>query len=123
MNVLDFLGRLFIAVIFFMAGVNKVSGYESTQAYMTKFGVPGELLPLVIALEIVGPILLVVGWQTRLAALGLAIFSLLAAFLFHNDFANQMQAIMFMKNLAISGGLLILAAHGPGNWSMDRRRR
>ena len=115
-------GRILLALIFLMAGLNKIGGYAGTQAYMESAGVPGALLPLVILLEVGGALALIVGWQTRLAAWALAGFTLLAGLLFHNDFGNQMQLIMFMKNLAITGGLLILAANGAGAFSLDARR-
>ena len=89
---------------------------------MESAGVPGALLPLVILVEVGGALALIVGWQTRIAAWALAGFTLLAGLLFHNDFGNQIQLIMFMKNLAITGGLLILAANGAGAFSLDARR-
>jgi len=119
----DLVGRLFLAAIFFMAGLNKISGYAGTQGYMESQGVPGMLLPAVIAVEIIAPILLVIGWQTRYAALALAGFTLLAGFLFHFNFADQMQSIMFMKNIAIAGGLLAVCAHGAGALSLDAKTR
>ncbi len=115
-------GRILLALIFLMAGLNKIGGYAGTQAYMESAGVPGALLPLVILVEVGGALALIIGWQTRLAAWALAGFTLLAGLLFHNDFGNQMQLIMFMKNLAITGGLLILAANGAGAFSLDARR-
>ncbi len=115
------LGRLFIAAIFINAGISKISGYAGTQAYMESQGVPGALLPLVILVEVVGGLAVVAGWQTRIAAFLLTGFTLLSALLFHLDFANQMQAIMFMKNVAIAGGLLFLVAHGAGAYSIDNR--
>lgn len=115
------LGRLFIAAIFINAGISKISGYAGTQAYMESQGVHGALLPLVILVEVVGGLAVVAGWQTRIAAFLLAGFTLLSALLFHLDFANQMQAIMFMKNVAIAGGLLFLVAHGAGAYSIDNR--
>ena len=114
-------GRLLIAMIFFMAGVNKVFSYEGTQGYMEAMGVPGALLPLVIVTEVVFGLAVIVGYQTRLAAFGLAGFSILSAILFHGDFSDQMQMIMFMKNLAIAGGLMILVANGAGAFSLDNR--
>ncbi len=83
-------------------------------------GVPGALLPVVIALEVLGAIALIVGYRTRIVALLMAAFTLLAAFLFHRA-PDQMQQILFLKNLAIAGGLLILAARGAGLWSLDAR--
>ncbi len=115
-------GRILLALIFLMAGLNKIGGYAGTQGYMESHGVPGALLPLVILVEVGGALALIVGWQTRIAAWALAGFTLLAALLFHNDFGNQMQLIMFMKNLAITGGLLVVAANGAGAFSLDARR-
>ncbi len=115
-------GRILLASIFLIAGLNKIGGYAGTQGYMESVGVPGGLLPLVILLEVGGALALIVGWQTRIAAWALAGFTLLAAILFHNDFGNQMQMIMFLKNLSITGGLLIVAANGAGAFSLDARR-
>ena len=114
-------GRLLIALIFFISGINKISGYEGTQGYMEAMGVPGGLLPLVIVTEIVLGLAVFVGYRTRLAAFGLAGFTLLSGILFHANFDDQMQMIMFMKNLAITGGFLLLVAHGAGAWSLDNR--
>ena len=113
--------RFLLAFIFLMAGVSKIGQYAGTQAYMASVGVPGSLLPLVIALEIGGALALIAGFKARWAALALALFSVVSAVLFHLDFGDQMQSIMFMKNLAIAGGLLVLAAAGPGVWSLDNR--
>ena len=116
-------GRIFIAAIFLIAGIGKLgAGYAGTQGYMESMGVPGMLLPLVIALEIGGAILVIAGLWTRLAALALAGFTVVSAVLFHADFSDQMQMIMFMKNFAIAGGFLFLAANGAGAWSIDARR-
>ena len=84
-------------------------------------GVPGALLPLVILLEVGGAIAIIVGWQTRITAFLLAGFTLLAGLIFHSNFADQMQMIMFMKNVAIAGGFLVLVAHGAGALSVDNR--
>ena len=102
-------GRILLAHIFLMAGLTKITGYAGTQQYMEAMGIPGGLLPLVILLEIGGALALIVGWQQRWAALALAGFSVIAAAVFHTNFGDQMQMIMFMKNLAIAGGLLVLA--------------
>lgn len=118
-----FAGRLLMGQIFLLAGISKITQYAGTQGYMEAFGLPGALLPLVILLEIGGGLALIVGWQTRWTAWALAGFSLVAAAIFHNNFADQMQMIMFMKNLAIAGGLLFVAAHGAGAFSIDGRRR
>ncbi|HZZ92153.1 MAG TPA: DoxX family protein [Usitatibacter sp.] len=120
-NGAELAGRILLAVIFLMSGLSKIGGYTATAAYMASQGVPGALLPLVILTEVRGAAAIIVGWHTRIAALLLAGFSLLAALLFHNDFANQAQMINFMKNVSIAGGFLLLVAHGAGRWSLDRR--
>jgi putative oxidoreductase len=112
-------GRLLISIIFLMAGISKITGYAGTQAYMESAGVPGMLLPLVIGLEILGAVALMIGYRTRLAALLLAGFTVVSALLFHNMFVDSSQTIMFMKNLAIAGGLLLLVANGPGLVSVE----
>ena len=117
----QFVARLFLAQIFLLSGIFKIGGYAGTQGYMEAMGVPGMLLPLVIALEIGGGLAIVAGWQTRLVSIALAAFTLAAAAIFHNNLADQMQMIMFMKNIAIAGGLLLLAAHGAGGYSWDNR--
>ena len=118
----DLCARILLVTMFLLAGVQKIGGYDGTAAYMASQGVPGMLLPLVIALEIAAPIAILLGWQTRLAALALAVFTLAAAVLFHADFSNQMQSIMFMKNTSIAGGLLLLAVNGAGALSLDAWR-
>lgn len=114
-------GRVLIAIMFVMSGLGKISGYAGTQGYMESVGVPGILLPLVIVLEVIGGIAIIVGWQTRLTALALAGFCVISAILFHANFADQIQMIMFMKNIAIAGGFLFLVANGPGAYSLDNR--
>lgn len=114
--------RVMLAAVFIMAGFSKIgAGYAGTQAYMASVGLPGLLLPAVIALEILGGIAILIGFQTRFAALLLAAFTLLAAALFHSDFSQQMQLILFMKNIGLSGGFLLLAAQGPGDWALNPR--
>jgi len=119
----EFTGRVLIALIFVIAGLGKITGYDGTQAYMQAMGVPGSLLPLVILLEIGGGLAVIAGWQTRIAAFLLAGFSLLSAILFHRQLGDQIQFIMFMKNVAIAGGLLFLVANGAGAFSLDNRAR
>ena len=121
-DVSGLVGRSLLAVIFVASGFSKIAGYAGTAAYMQSQGVPGALLPLVIVTELGGGILIVLGLWTRLAALALAGFTILAAALFHANFGDQMQQIMFMKNLAIAGGFLYLVAHGAGGLSLDARR-
>lgn len=122
-NVSSISGRVLLSAIFISAGFSKLgAGYEGTQAYMSAMGVSGSLLPLVIATEILAGIALLVGLGTRIAAVLLAGFTLLAAVLFHFDFSDQMQSILFMKNLAISGGLLTVFTYGAGELSIDHLR-
>ncbi|GJL76757.1 MAG: DoxX family protein [Nitrosomonas sp.] len=117
------IGRIFIALIFVISGWNKLFAYTDIQGYMTSMGVSGELLPFVIGVELLAGLAVITGWQTRLAALALAGFSILSAVIFHMDFTDQIQFIMFMKNLAIAGGLLLLVANGPGAYAFDNRHR
>lgn len=113
--------RLLVAQIFLIAGLGKIGNYAGTQAYMDAMGVPGMLLPLVILLEVGGGLALVLGWQTRWVSWTLAGFSIVAAAIFHSNLADQMQMIMFMKNFAMAGGLLVLSVHGAGAYSLDHR--
>ncbi len=118
----DLLGRILLAAIFLLAGLNKIGGYEGTAAYMSSMGVPGALLPAVILLEVGGALALILGLFTRLSALALAGFCVVSGVLFHGNIGDQMQFILFFKNIAMAGGFLILAANGPGAWSLDARR-
>jgi putative oxidoreductase len=115
-------GRVLMAQIFLLAGLQKIAGYAGTQGYMESMGVPGALLPLVILTEVGGSIALIVGWRTRWVAAALALFTLLTAAIFHTNFSDGTQMIMFMKNLSIAGGLLFIAAHGAGACALDTRR-
>jgi putative oxidoreductase len=118
------LGRLFLATLFLLSGFSKLTSAAATTAYIAAAGLP---LPSVsywlsVIVEIGGGLLLLVGFQTRLAAAVLAIFTLAAAIFFHNNFADQNQMIHFLKNVAITGGLLQVAVWGAGQWSIDARR-
>jgi putative oxidoreductase len=112
-------GRLLIAALFVLSGWGKISGYAATQGYMHSAGVPGGFLPLVILLELGGGIAIVAGFYTRLVALLLAGFSILAALLFHAGSPDMVQQIMFLKNLGLAGGFLFLVANGAGRLSLD----
>jgi putative oxidoreductase len=115
--------RLMASAIFLGAGISKLgAGYAGTQGYMASMGVPGGLLPLVIALELGGGIALLLGFQTRLVALLLAGFSIIAGLIFHSG-ADQMQQIMLMKNFAMAGGLLAFTQFGAGRLSLDGESR
>jgi putative oxidoreductase len=121
-KVSQLVARVFLGHIFLLAGVSKIGAYAGTQGYMDAMGVPGGLLPLVILLEVAGGLAIIAGWKTRWAAIALAAFSVVAAAIFHNNFGDQMQMILFMKNIAIAGGFLLLAVHGAGAYSLDNRR-
>lgn len=118
-SISDLSARVMISALFLMAGVGKISGYQGTQAYMQAMGVEPGLLPLVIVTEVVGALFIILGFKTQLTALLLAGFSVIAAVIFHSNFADQMQTILFMKNIAIAGGLLFLVNHGASNYSLD----
>lgn len=120
-NSTELLGRILMAAIFILAGAGKITQYAGTQQYMAAMGVPGALLPLVIALELGGGLLLVAGFKTRLIALALAGFSIASAVLFHSNLADQTMFIMFFKNVAMAGGFLIIATYGPGAYSLDSK--
>lgn len=115
------LGRALLALIFILAGIDKVSGYEATAAYMATHGVPATLLPLAILLEIGGGLAVLAGFFSRYAALALAAFCLLTAVMFHSNFTDNVQMTLFLKNLALAGGFLILAARGPGGWAFNAK--
>lgn len=114
-------GRILLALIFFVAGFGKIGGYAATQGYMAAMGVPGALLPLVILTELGGSLLVALGLFTRSAAVALAGFTVLSAILFHANSTDQIQQIMFLKNLAIAGGFLLLVVNGAGKISLDHR--
>ena len=120
-SIANVIGRTGLAFIFVMAGYSKIGGYSGTAAYMESMGIPGMLLPLVIVLELGGGLALIAGFFTKPIAIALALFSVAAAIIFHGDFSDQMQSILFMKNIGLAGGLILLAAHGAGELSVDRK--
>ena len=121
MHVIEVLGRIFLSTIFLIEGINKIFNYESTIEYMENFNVPEYLAIPAIIVEILFPLLLIVGYQTKISALVLAIFTLATALIFHTDFANQMQLTSFLKNFAIAGGFLIIFVNGAGKYSIDHK--
>lgn len=114
-------GRILLAVIFVMAGIGKINDPAGTTGYMEAMGIPGILLWPTIALEVLGGIAIIVGFQTRLVAYLLAGFCIATAAIFHSNFGEQMQMILFMKNLAIAGGFLLLASSGATAFAVDKR--
>ena len=128
-NPLTLIGRLLLALLFLPAGISKIGGFAGTVGYIGSKGLPMPALGAVIAIivEVGGSLALISGFGTRFAALALAAFTLVATFFFHNFWgvpADQamMQQLMFYKNIAVVGGLLVLAAHGAGAWSVDAKR-
>jgi putative oxidoreductase len=114
-----FAGRLLLAAIFLHEAWSKLTAYSAAVAYMQAFGIPGELLPFAIAIELGCGTLIVCGYHTRAAALVLAAFCLATAVLFHSKLGDRNQLLHFEKDLAIAGGLLVLFAHGAGAWALD----
>ena len=122
-NIFDLLGRIMISAVFLFSGINKILNYNGTIGWMEGFGVPGFLIFPAIAVEIILPVLVVVGYQARIAAGILAIFCLTTAFLFHLDFSNQSQFISFLKNIGLAGGFLFIVANGTKDWSVDKEKK
>ncbi|MFC3852370.1 DoxX family protein [Salinispirillum marinum] len=119
--VVELVGRVLLSVIFITSGWGKIGAIAGTQGYMEMMGVPGILIYPTILVEVVGGLFVLVGYQTRIAAVLLAGFSLVSGFLFHFDPSNQMEMISFMKNVTIAGGFLVLVAHGAGKISVDAK--
>jgi len=123
-----FLGRIFLALLFVVSGIGKITGYAGTAAVMASKGLPlvDILLPLTIAVELGGGLLLALGWKARWAAAALFLFLIPTTLIFHQFWGIdpklvQMQKIHFLKNVAIMGGMLLVLATGAGAWSVDRR--
>ena len=120
---LELSARVLMSCIFLIAGVGKIGSMEATQAYMASFGLPALLLAPTIAFEIGAGLMFALGLFTRHVALALAGFTLLSAAIFHTEFSDQAQTVLFLKNLAMTGGLLMFVAHGSAGLSIDARRR
>ena len=119
MHILEVIGRIFLSALFLINGISKILYYEGTLEYMENFGVPGVLIYPAIIIEILFPILLIIGYKTRFSAIVLASFTILLAVIFHTDFSNQMQLTAFLKNFAIAGAFLIIFVYGPNKCSID----
>ena len=120
-NIADLIGRILISALFLLNGIFKISNYDGTIGWMESFGMPGILLIPAIILEIAGPVLIIIGYKTKLAAGLLSLFCIVTAVIFHNDFANQMQFTSFLKNIALAGGFLILFVNGAKGFSLDNK--
>ena len=119
MHIIEVLGRILLSSLFLIEGVKKFFFQEETIMYMEEYGVPEILFFPSLILEILFPILLIIGYKTRISALIMALFTLTVAIIFHTDFQNQMELIMFLKDIAIAGGFLIIAANEPKICSID----
>ena len=119
MHIIELVGRIFLASLFLIEGIGKLFTQEQVITYMEDYGVPGILFIPAVVVEILFPLLLIVGYKTRLAALVMALFTLTVAIIFHTDFSDGMQLISFLKNLAIAGGFMIIIAYGSNKFSID----
>ena len=122
-NLIDFIARLLISALFLISAYNKIFSIDGTMSWMEGFGIPGLLLYPTIALEIILPLFIIIGYQARLSAGLLAIFCIATAFIFHYDFVDQMQTIAFLKNLGLAGGFLFIVANGTKEWAIDRKKK
>ena len=120
-NILDLVARVFISLIFLLSGINKIGNYEGTVGWMESLGMPGILLIPAIILEIVAPILIMIGYKVKISAALLSVFCVATAIIFHSDFSDQMQFISFMKNIGLAGGFLFIVVNGAKDFSLDKK--
>ena len=120
-KIFDLIARISISILFLLNGIFKINNYEGTVGWMESFGLPGILIFPAIILEIVGPILIIIGYQTRIAAAALSLFCIATAIIFHNDFSDQMQLTAFLKNIALAGGFLFLVINGAKGYCLDKK--
>ena len=119
MYIIEAFGRILLSSLFLIEGVKKFFFQEETMMYMEEYGVPEILFFPSIILEILFPILLIIGYKTRFSALIMALFTLSVAIIFHTNFDNQMEFIIFLKDIAIAGGFLIIFTNEPKNLTVD----
>ena len=122
-NLIDLIGRVLISALFLLSAYNKILSIDGTMSWMEGYGAPGFLLYPTIALEIILPLFIIIGYNVRLSAGLLAFFCVTTAFVFHSDFADQVQLIAFLKNIGLAGGFLFLVANGTREWSVDRKKK
>ena len=122
-NVIDLIGRILISALFLISAFNKIFNLEGSMSWMGGFGLPGFLIYPAIVIEIVLPVLVIVGYQARIAAGILSIFCLMTAFIFHFDFSNQIQLVSFLKNIGLAGGFLFIVANGTKDWAVDKEKK
>ncbi len=120
-NILDLCARILISALFFINGIFKIMNYDGAISWMEGYGVPGVLLIPAILLEVLGPVLIILGYKTKITAAILSLFCLITAIIFHNDFSDQMQLTSFLKNIALAGGFLFLAINGTKKFSLDNK--
>ena len=120
-NILDLFGRIMISTLFLLNGVFKINNYDGTIGWMEGFGLPEILIIPAIILEVIGPILIIVGYKAKIAAGFLSLFCILTAIIFHNDFSDQMQLTSFLKNIALAGGFLFIVVNGTKDFSIDKK--
>tara|TARA_Y100000590_G_scaffold82674_1_gene92142 strand:+ start:25 stop:405 length:381 start_codon:yes stop_codon:yes gene_type:complete len=118
MHIVEFFGRLLLSALFLIEGFEKISIQEDVIMYMEDYGVPGILFLPALVLEILFPLLLIVGYKTKWTALIMALFTFVVAIIFHTDFSDGVQ-LMFLKDIAIAGGFMIIIVNGPGKISLD----
>ena len=119
MHIVEFFGRLLLSALFLIEGLGKISIQEDVIMYMEDYGVPGILFLPALVLEILFPLLLIVGYKTKWTASIMALFTFTVAIIFHTDFSEGMQLVFFLKDIAIAGGFMIIVAYGPGKISLD----
>ena len=119
MHIIEFIGRILLSALFLIEGIGKISMQEDVIMYMEDYGVPEILFIPAIILEILFPLLLIIGYKTKLSALIMALFTLTVAIIFHTNFSEGMQMIFFLKDIAIAGGFMIIIVYGPGKISLD----
>ena len=119
MYIVEFLGRVFLSALFLIEGSGKISMQEEVIMYMEEYGVPGILFMPATVLEILFPLFLILGYKTKWAASVMALFTFAVAVIFHTDFSEGIQMMLFLKDIAIAGGFMIIIAYGPGKISLD----
>jgi|TARA_Y100001958_G_C21037070_1_gene407993 putative oxidoreductase len=122
-NLIDLLGRLLISALFLISAYNKIFSIDGTMSWMEGFGTPGILLYPTIALEIILPLFIILGYKARISASLLAAFCIATAFIFHFDFNDQMQLIAFLKNFGLAGGFLFIVCNGTKEWAIEREKK
>ena len=122
-NLIDLIGRILISALFLISAYDKIFSIDGSMSWMEGFGIPGFLLYPAIALEIILPLFIIIGYQARIAAGLLALFCLSTAFIFHLNFADPMQKISFLKNIGLAGGFLFIVVNGTKDWSVTNKKK